>query len=167
MSRIAKVKFKDGTVFVTEKSGEGSIVETETSHKIRSEPHADFRNALDELVQHARFILEWPSSLYPDRVRISSVSWSMSDDTGVEGAVMTGLVNLDETDSPFSFNTPHLPFDQYNPGGVAKTMPADAIEALEEFRTEVREYLKGKRAQGDLFSEDAKSKAANDVAATH
>lgn len=164
MPRIAKIKYKDGTVHILEKSGEGSLVESETQHKICAEPHPDFRNAMDELVKHVRDILGWPSTLYPSRIRITGVSYSMSEDTGVEGAVMSGLVELDASDSPFSFNTPHLPFEQYSETGVSKLMPEDAVESLNELRREARLFLEGKRSQGDLFAaNDGKARAAGDA----
>lgn len=167
MSRIAKIKLKDGTVLILDISGQGTANEIETTHKIYAEPHKDFSDAMDALVAQARDILDWPASYAQGRIRITGVSFSFSEDTKVEGAVMTGLVNVDKADAPFSFNTPHLPFDQYNPGGVAKTMPEDAVEALNILREEARAFLKGKRSQGDLFMQpdDAKSRAANDTTA--
>ncbi|WP_414461752.1 hypothetical protein [Hyphomicrobium sp. DY-1] len=155
MSRIAKIKFKDGLWQIVEISGEGSHVESETTHKIYEEPHPDLPAALAGLVSHAREILEWPTSYADNRVRITGVSFSHSEDTGVEGAVITGFVDLDTSDSPFSFNTPHLPFEQYKEGNTAKLMPDGAIDALENLRTEAAKFLKGKRAQGNLFERAA------------
>ena len=86
------------------------------------------------------------------RIRISAVTFSFSEDTEVEGAVLTGQVALDGSDAPFCFNTPHLAFEQYSEGGVAKLMPEEAVDALKELRAEAAAYmLNGKRAQGDLF----------------
>ncbi|NOU05327.1 MAG: hypothetical protein HOO99_04010 [Hyphomicrobiaceae bacterium] len=155
MSRIAKIKFKDGVVHILDISGQGSSNEIETTHRIFTEPHPDFKNAMSALVEHVRTILEWPVSYAIGAIRIGGVSFSMSEDSGVEGAVISGLVDLKTSQSPFTFNTPHLPFDQYNEGGTAPVMPDDAIEALEELRREARAFLKGKRTQGDLFATDA------------
>lgn len=153
MRRIAKIKFKDGVVTILEISGEGSPCETETLHKISADPHPDFRNAMAGLETHAREILEWPSSYAPSRIRITSVSFSLSENTGVEGATITGLVDLDTSNSPFSFNTPHLPFEQYNEGNTAPVMSDEAIEQLEDLRREARLFIDGKRTQGDLFAD--------------
>lgn len=152
MARIAKVKLKDGNVHIHEMSGEGTAIESRTEHKIYGQPHPDFTSALDERIKHARGILEWGPGQYQNRVRVTGVSWSMSEDTGVEGAVITGLVELEECDSPFSFNTPHMPFEQYSETGQTKLMPEETRDALEAFRGEAYQFLhKGKRAQLDLF----------------
>lgn len=152
MPRIAKVKYKDGQVIIVERAGEGTTAESETTHKIYATPHPDFLSAMDELVKAVREILEWSSSQYETRIRVTGVTWSFSEGTGVEGAVITGLVGLEECDSPFSFNTPHMPFEQYSEGGASKLMPGHVVDMLEAFRTEANAYLhKGKRSQADLF----------------
>jgi len=151
MSRIAKIKTKDGLITIIEVSGkEGSNSKT-TEHKLYDDPHPDFTKAMQDLVTHVRTILEWPTSYGLGSIHIGGVSFSFSEDTEVEGAVISGSVGLDTSDSPFSFNTPHLPFEQYAEGNTAKLMPEDAQDALELLRKEAREYLKGKRAQGSLF----------------
>lgn len=152
MSRIAKIKNKDGRVQIVSIEGEGTTNEAETLHKIYDEPHDDFRKAMSSLEAHARDILQWPVEYAKDRVRITGVSYSFSENTGVEGAVITGLVDLDTSDSPFSFNTPHLAFEQYSETGAAKLMPEEAQDALELLRKEALAFLKGKRAQSSLFS---------------
>lgn len=155
MSRIAKIKIKDGQVFIVEISGEKTTTETETAHKVYASPHPDFDTAMSGLEEHVRDILGWPPSYAKDRIRIVGVSFSFSETTDVEGAVISGLVSLDKSDSPFSFNTPHLPFEQYSPSGASKLMPDEAKDALEELRREARAFLKGKRNQGSLFPEAA------------
>jgi hypothetical protein len=109
---------------------------------------------MDAIVPHVRTILELPTSYKLGAIRVTGVTVSHSEDTEVEGAVITGLITLDTADSPFSFNTPHLPFDQYAEGNVAKLMPEDAVIAIDALRTEARAFLNGKRAQADLFSVD-------------
>lgn len=142
MSRIQKVKRKDGVWTIVEIEGEGSTVESETVHKISDEPHPDLPGAMADLVPHARKILEWPSSYAEDRISVSSVSFSKSESTGAEGAVITGSVTLLDCDTPFSWNTPHLTFDNFSKA---------AHDALENLRTEAAKFLNGKRAQGNLF----------------
>jgi hypothetical protein len=85
-------------------------------------------------------------------MRVTGVSWSMSEKTGVEGAVISAQAQLDECTSPFCFNTPFLPFDLYNEENEEQpVMPDGAQDALTALRTEVQAYIDGKRAQGDLF----------------
>lgn len=154
--RIAKIKQADGRLIIHSIEGEGTRNETDTVRKSAEEPHPDFIRAVIALEPHARSILEWPASYAQGRVRITGVTFSLSEGTGVEGAVMTGQVALNETDAPFVFNTPHLPFDQYSDGGAAKLMPDAAQIALDDLRQEAEAFLRGKRAQGDMFADEPK-----------
>lgn len=153
--RIAKLKVKDGTVVIKEFVGEGTSNERETLHTVYEAPHPDLHTAMAALIPHVRGILEWPANYADNRISVSGISWSLSDETQVEGAVITGLVHLETADSPFSFNTPHMPFEQYAEGNTAKLMPKDAQDALQELRKEARLFLNGKRNQGDLFKQAA------------
>lgn len=151
MARIAKIKFKDGLTTIIESSGREGSNQTTTEHKLYDDPHPDFTKAMNDLVTHVRTILEWPVSYALGSIHIRGVSFSFSEDTEVEGAVISGSVGLNTSDAPFNFNTPHLAFEQYDEGNTAKLMPDDAQDALEVLRAEAAAYLKGKRAQGSLF----------------
>jgi hypothetical protein len=150
-TRISKIKQKDGWIIIQSTERNGSTQEREVTFKCCDDPHEDFNEAFAALVAHARDILGWPSSYAEGRIKITGVSYSFSEDTEVEGAVFTGQVALDSSDAPFCFNTPHLAFAQYSEGGQAKIMPDEAIDALERLRREAHGFIKGKRAQGDLF----------------
>jgi hypothetical protein len=152
-TRISKIKQKDGWIIIQSVEKSGYTQEREVIFKCSDTPHEDLINAFDALVAHARTILEWPESYADGRIRISGVSFSFSEDTGVEGAVLTGQVAIDNSDAPFCFNTPHLAFEQYSEGGVSKLMPEEAQEALQRLRDEAAAFVKGKRAQGDLFEQ--------------
>ncbi len=154
--RIAKAKIKDDQLHV---ELEGTDEDNERKTALRSlgshTYHPDLQAAFDALVPHVREVLEWPDPLYGSGdLRVTGVSWSMSD-SGVEGAVMVCQAALSTCNSPFCFNTPHLPFGQYAEDGEQPTMPDDAIDALNALKAEVQAYLDGKRAQGDLFREAA------------
>jgi hypothetical protein len=153
--RIRKVKFKDETVtlFIEEKIGK---TEKETTFKCSEKAHPDFDSALGALVPIVRKILEISDSTWIGCLRVSGVTWSESEESGVEGAVISGKVELDAADAPFCFNTPHLPFEQYSEGGEAGLMPPEGIEALEVLRSEAQAYMTGqKRAQLELTGTDA------------
>jgi len=153
-TRITKAKIKDGQLHV---ELEGMENDTERKITLRSMEgfHADLSDAFDALCRHVREILEWPGNLYLDTMKVTGVSWSMSEGTGVEGAVISGQAGLDTCTSPFCFNTPHLPFEQYNPDGNGPLMPDGAQVALDELRREVQAYIDGKRAQLELFGRAA------------
>jgi hypothetical protein len=150
--RIAKIKLQDGRVHIKCIETPNPDVEKEIIHKSAERPHEDFEQAFVALIAHAREILEWPPSYAEGRIRITGASFSESED-GVEGAVITGRVELEEADAPFVFNTPHLPFDQYSETGCSKLMPTQAQAALGTLRVEAELFMRGKRAQGDLFNE--------------
>ena len=96
----------------------------------------------------ARRILQFPEGWMAERVTITGVSFSLAGE--VKGAVITGLLALDTSDSPFCFNTPHLSFDQYSEGGNSPTMHPDDIELLERLEGEAQLFLNGMRAQLEL-----------------
>lgn len=151
-TRITSAKIKDGQLQV---ALEGTEKDTERKTTLRSLDgyHPDLQLAFDACVPHVREILGWPDHLYAGELIVTGVSWSHSENTGVDGAVMVCQAKLPEgtCNSPFCFNTPHLPFDQYSEDGQQPTMPDDAIASLCALRKEVLAYLEGKRAQGNLF----------------
>lgn len=150
-ARIAKAKLKDGQLHV-ELEQHDSDTERKTQLKSLGGCHPDLDEAFSALAPHVREILEWPSSLYGNSMRITGVSWSESEKTGVEGAVISAQADLDGSNSPFCFNTPFLPFDLYNEENEEQpVMPDGAQDALAGLRREVQAYLDGKRAQGELF----------------
>lgn len=150
-SRIVKAKRKDGQLHAEIEQGDGTT-ERRTSLKSLDGYHPDLDGAFDALASEVREILEWPSSLYGNSMRVTGVSWSMSEKTQVEGAVISAQAQLDGSNSPFCFNTPFLPFDLYNEENEEQpVMPDGAQDALTALRDEVQKYIDGKRAQGDLF----------------
>lgn len=151
-NRIKKIKFRDGQVIITTCSGNVATTEKETTIKSFDTPHQDFVDAVEALESHARKILGWSADYATGQLRITGVSFSLSEDTNVEGAVITGQVSLETCDAPFIFNTPHLPFDQYSPTGNAPTMPDAAQRALDALKVEAAAFVNGKRSQGDLFA---------------
>jgi hypothetical protein len=152
-TRITKAKIKDGQLEVALEGTEKDTARTTTLRSLDGY-HPDLQAAFDACVPHVRDILGWPDHLYAGELTVTGVSWSHSENTGVDGAVMVCQAKLPEgtCNSPFCFNTPHLPFDQYAEDGEQPTMPGDAIEALNGLRKEVQAYLDGKRAQGDMFA---------------
>lgn len=148
-TRITKAKIREGQLHV---ELEGAENDTERKITLRSMEgfHADLSAAFDALAPHVREILEMPNSLYPE-LKVTGVSWSHSEGTGVEGAVLVCQSPLETSTSPFCFNTPHLPFAQYCDDGNAPLMPDGAQDALDALRREVQAYIDGKRAQLELF----------------
>ena len=155
VTRIAKAGFKDGQLQVVQRCRSNDTERTITISCSKSRCHPDLEAAFDALGPSVREILEWPNSLYGNRLRITGVSWSYSETTDVEGACITFQADLEDSNSPFCGTTPHLPYDQYSEGGEQPVMPDGAQDALNALKEEVDRFLAGKRAQGDLFGQEA------------
>jgi hypothetical protein len=153
---ITKVKYKDGKVEITAEEPIGNLAENvkTTLLKCSDEPSPSFTKAFDVLVKHLRGILELKLEQWNGAITIGGVSFSKSDED-VEGATITAFVHLGTANSPLVLNTPHLPYAQYSATGKSPLMPEDAQEALEKVKAEALAYLNGKRAQGDMFREEA------------
>ena len=147
-NRITKVKLKDGILVVFEENQEKT--EKETVFKCAETPHPDLVLAFANLEKDVRKILHLPLNVWDCMVKITGVSFSESESTGIEGAVITGQVELENSGSPFCFNTPHLPFAPYSPGAQTPTFPEIGIRRLEKVREEAQKYMEGKRAQLEL-----------------
>lgn len=155
--RIAKAKRKDDQLHV-ELEDTDNDTERKVSLKSLGGCHVDLGTAFDALAPYVREILEWPNSLYGNHMTVTGVSWSVSEKTDVEGAVISAQASLEGCNSPFCFNTPFLPFDLYNEENEDQpVMPDGAQDALRELRAEVLAYIEGKRAQGDLFRQESLS----------
>ncbi|MEI6730418.1 MAG: hypothetical protein WCL30_04095 [Pseudomonadota bacterium] len=145
--RISKVSFKDGKIKICTKDGSDDFNNKETILQSTEAPNLDFTNAMSELVEVARAILEFPADYAKDKIKITGVSFSFSETTEVQGAVITGTIALETSNSPFCFNTPHLPYEQYSESGESPTMPCWAVTLLNKLETEAEEFLNGKRGQ--------------------
>jgi hypothetical protein len=122
----------------------------EIAYKSAIEAHPDLLMAFAKLQPAARIILCVPDDWARNDIKITGVSWSCSEATGVRGAVITGQATLPTAQSPFNFNTMHLPFEQYCEDGNAPLMPDEGVDALDALEREVLAALDGKSAQGDL-----------------
>lgn len=147
---IKKVKYKSAAVEIHTEEIVNKTTK-ETVFKCTEEPHPDFRNIFTRLEKVARDILEVPDDVWTGQMKIEGVSFSYSETTNVKGAVLTGKVSLETSNSPFCFNTPHLPFGQYSPTGEAPLMPGNGVELLEKLEEETKAYMTGKkRAQVEI-----------------
>ena len=153
---ITKVKFqKEGGVEIHFDEVVGKTTK-EVKFKCSELQSPDFDVAMSALVRDAYKILELPADYAPQRMKITGVSFSTSEETGVEGAVITGQVELHTSNSPFCFNTPYLPFEQHTDDGTAPLMPEEAQRNLEVLKDEALKYVEqGKRAQLDLLHAEA------------
>lgn len=148
MSRIIKkVKLSGGSVqvdFIDDADG----VTNELSMTSDDTPSPDLIHAMNELVPHALRICR----VAPEKGETcKATGLSLSNSNDIMGAVITVQVELSDSDSPFTFNTPHKPAQPY--GGAldyGNCLSDECIKAVEKVKKEALAYIKGKRAQLDL-----------------
>ncbi|MCF7839775.1 MAG: hypothetical protein K9N22_03260 [Candidatus Marinimicrobia bacterium] len=144
-----KIRYKDNQVILT--------YEDETPHgndkytmESFDEPAPEFKKALSGLAPHVIDICEL-SNESPDNISVLGVS--LSDTDGITGVTITALKNLVRSNAPLVLNTPHKPYESYTKDGDdSNCLTDDQIDAVETLVEAARDYLRGKRAQGDLFS---------------
>lgn len=125
----------------------------ETEHRLTSfaEPHPDLVSALAAFVPIVIRLLgvhpEWSEGL-----TVSSISINTEDD-GRIGCVVTCLRTLPLCNAPLVINTPHLrePREDAEDGRRGFFVEGMA-EAIDEAQTQAAAYLKGKRAQTEMFA---------------
>lgn len=122
--------------------------------KSADKPHKDFTDAVGGLRKLVRHILGWPDTYAPLSLHISGVSFSYSSDKGTKGIVITGWVKLEKANAPFCFNTPYLPYEGAKPESNVPVVPDFGVKALNTLEMEAVAYIKGKRAQLDMFNSD-------------
>ncbi len=148
--RISKITYKgDGVIVHVEETIDDSKSKSIVFKSI-DKPHPDFLNALRNLESLVRHILALPEDWFKNQIGITQVSYSYSDKTEVKGAVITGIVNIHASESPFCFNTPHIPYEQYSDTAESPVMPSFGITLLDKFESEAAEYMNGKSAQLNL-----------------
>lgn len=115
-----------------------------------------FYNAMKALEVHATELCELPES-YVKRIEMRSVTFTYKGDESVMGATMSSVMNLDHSDSVIALNTPHKPSIPYDPNAVEpygdKCLSEACVKALWNLEHEAQLYIKGERAQIDLFAQ--------------
>lgn len=152
VSRIAKAKIKDGQVFI---DLEGMEKDTEQSTALRGTAgfHPDLQAAFDACAVHIRTILEWPAEQYAGALVVTGINWKYGAGATAEGAIFVCNAKLASSQRAFCFNTPYLPFAAAEEQGQPALMPEGAVAAQAALLAELSLFLKGKRAQGDMFGQ--------------
>ena len=158
---ISKVKYKPGkdgrpckvrleweAVHVSE---DGGFANEEHILKSEDAPHPDFLDALEDLretVAKCVYTTGEEEEAAVDDLEVRSASFAETTDAAgdeADGVSISALRELPGFDSPQSINTPFAPIHQ---------LPCwRADDRLRKLRHEARAYVKGKRAQSDMFAE--------------
>lgn len=114
----------------------------------------EFYAALKELAMHVVYMCELPL-VFVSKIKVRGVSFSYAGENDTMGATISAAMKLENSYPELNLNTPHKAEEMYN----ADTPPDDmqllsdaCINALKELQEECVLYVKGDRAQGNLFS---------------
>jgi hypothetical protein len=153
--RFNKIKLtKDGKVHLEYqvKAKKGGSWD-DFSFTCSDEPKPEFRNALIDLAQDVIKMCELPED-YLGRIVVKGVSFSWGGEAEVMGAVIVAQMSLRKSNIPLNLNTPHKPSEPYSEGAdESQLLSDDCVGRLEDLIKEAEDYVKGIRAQGNLFPE--------------
>jgi len=118
-------------------------------------PLPDFGRSLNALAPDIGTLCELPKNSWP-RITAKSVSLSYSGEKEVMGAVISGAMELLNSNSPLNLNTPFKASGSYNDGDPdpRQVMEYQTKVRIEKLCDEAKRYLRGERLQGDLFKKD-------------
>jgi len=119
------------------------------------EPKPEFQVALQALSEDVIDMCELPED-YQKRIMVTGVSFSYGGDGEIMGATIISQMALNRSNVNLNLNTPHKPSEPYSEGGdVSQCLSQDCIERLTYLMLEAEDYVKGNRAQGELFVDEA------------
>ena len=154
--KFTKIKFDGEKVHLawTETAGPDGVDEVKCELSSNDLPHESFTAALLALKSTVTSLCDLPitwleNDLYPLVVRSASINY---EDGGLRGFVVTSLKYLPRTNAPMVLNTPHMREDDGESQG--NCAPSDMVGLIEDLEREAVRYIKGHRAQGDLFNDD-------------
>lgn len=147
--KFSKIKWDGACVelqWTSKLDGAGEI-----THALKSydTPRPEFVEAMRAMVPHVLEVLELEAADWDDTLTVSGLSINQEDD-GRRGLVCTCRRALDIANAPLIINTPHLR-EFMDDEQLKGFIPDDMLRAVEQVEREAALYLKGKRAQGDLF----------------
>ena len=151
--QFTKVKYSraEKKVELTWETTEGAGQKDAVTHSLKSfdPPHPDFVAALDAFRRPVVEFLDLPWA-YEKGLEVRGITINYEED-GRYGVVITCLKELDEANAPLVLNTPHL--RQYQDDPIERGfMPREWEPLLDRVHAAARDYVKGKREQGDLFA---------------
>lgn len=91
-----------------------------------------------------------------DRITVHGVSYSYGGETEVMGATIVASMKLEESYQELNIITPHKASAMYcpdTPDDEKQLLTGDCIDRLETLVEECELYIRGDRAQGNLFPE--------------
>lgn len=145
---IRKLKTGRGGVLVEWVVREGTSGTNEHTHQLTAKDpaHPDLLQALDAFRQPVLALLALPAAWKEFAITGLSASVQKGE---ARGLIVHGVKTLDSCPRPFNVTTPLLVEADSVDGG--EDVLGDFWEALDTVCREAEAYVKGKRAQGELF----------------
>lgn len=157
MRRVRKVKIdKNGKITIDWEVKVEQMGGWDEYHmKCSDRANPELYDAMENLVQDVLMLCEFPTN-WKDSITVHGVSFSYSDED-VKGAVITAQRMLEHSSAPLNLNTPHKPYEPYNPDqediDPDTLLPEETCERLNILDNEANKYIDGDRAQGNLFKD--------------
>ena len=124
----------------------------EFSFSCSDEPKPEFVKALRDLDQDVLEMCELPDE-FLDRIRTSGVSFSYGGENETMGAVLIASMILNKSNVALNLNTPHKIEKFYGEtGDEMQLLNPNCVVRLNHLVSEAEDYVKGIRAQGNLFN---------------
>lgn len=160
MIRFKKIKrTSDGKIHIVHEVERGDVWD-EYSMSSSQEPKPSFKKAFDALNDDMAEVCELPLDRR-GRCTVKSCSFSYGGDADVMGVTLTGIMRLDRSNAPLNLNTPHKIEKFYSEHGDEKQlMTEDCLEHVLNLIAEAEDFVKGDRAQTDMFAEATQKAAA-------
>jgi hypothetical protein len=155
--QITKIKFtKDRKVKIEyNEKPRASGDPDEYSISCSDEPRKQFGEALAALIDDVQEICELPGD-YKTRIIVTGLSLDYGGDNGTMGAVLIGQMRLSHSSSPLNLITPHKIEDFYGEtGDENQLLSDDAKKHIYKLIEEAEAYVRGYRAQGNLYDKPA------------
>ena len=125
----------------------------EYSFSCSDEPKPSFIEALKDLNQDVREMCELPPD-YLRRIHVSGVSFSFGGENETMGAVIIAQMLLEKSNVSLNLNTPHKITEYYGEtGDPQQLLDPKCTCRLENLIEEAEDYVKGIRAQANLFDQ--------------
>ncbi len=162
--RFQKIKYSKDKVKIeyelkTEKGGWDQY-----SFACSDEPKPGFKEALVALAQDVITLCELPEN-YATRVMVTGVSLSYATDDEIPGATIISQLLLRKSNVNLNLNTPFKPFQPYSEGAdISQILSEACVERVKRLMEEAEEYVRGIRAQGEMFVEKAKEDGLKKIA---
>ena len=152
--RFRKIRYDEKKGQVTLIWEDGKAHEDKYSLECMESPRPEFVQAFKELAKHVAELCELPAD-YADRITTRSVSLNYGGVQETMGAVLSAVMELEQSNGVLVLNTPHKTVEMLTEKAEPNAkmlLTAECIETLEMLIDEAHEYVKGVRAQGDLFT---------------